>query len=72
MSIMMALPLEECIIALSGTLKDYSHHTITERFIKPLGATLSKNVSSKTTHLITINRRHEKCDACPIKIIATT
>lgn len=47
------LPLDGCIIALSGTFPTIAQPEIEEDLIKVLGATLGKTVTKSTTHLVT-------------------
>jgi poly [ADP-ribose] polymerase len=46
-------PLEGCSIALSGTFPGQTQSALENDFINALGATLSKTVTSSTTHLVT-------------------
>ncbi|OTB06558.1 hypothetical protein M426DRAFT_9690 [Hypoxylon sp. CI-4A] len=62
------LPLDGCIIAISGTIPGNTQATIERDFIKVLGATPSKSVTSTTTHLVTTQADFNK----PSIKVATT
>ena len=47
------LPLDGCIVALSGTFPGSSQSALEKEYINPLGATLAKSITSTTSHLIT-------------------
>ena len=54
------LPLDGCRVALSGNFPSYVHRSIVRKFMEPLGAVLSKRITSQTTHLITTDNALKK------------
>lgn len=48
------------MIALSGSLPGGTQAAIEAKYIKPLGASLAKSITSTTTHLVTTNDDYEK------------
>lgn len=54
------LPLDGCLIALSGTFPNHSQSEVESNLITTLGATLSKTVTKTTTHLVTTDTDFNK------------
>ncbi|KAI8958151.1 PARP-domain-containing protein [Daldinia sp. FL1419] len=53
-------PLDNCSIAISGTIPSYTQATIERDFINVLGASLAKSVSATTTHLVASEADYNK------------
>ena len=55
-----AMPLQGCIIALSGSFPGHSQSSLEADFILVSGATLARTINEDTTHLITTKSEFEK------------
>ncbi|KAI0847539.1 PARP-domain-containing protein [Daldinia vernicosa] len=53
-------PLEDCRIAISGTIPGHTQAAIERDFINALGASLAKSVTTTTTHLISTESDYNK------------